>query len=97
MQHWEITDKRIYQLLKHPYQVDKTIVEDMTSAYLEFVEELFEYLNDLKDNKILIRKLNTAYLEFATIKAFEESIPTENNKLKIVFLNKLITLIIAVR
>lgn len=93
MQHWEITDKRIYQLLKHPYQIDKTIVEDMTSAYLEFVEELFEYLNDLKDNKILIRKLNTAYLEFATIKAFEESIPTENNKLKIVFLNKLITLI----
>lgn len=93
MQHWEITDKRIYQLLKHPYQVDKTIVEDMTSAYLEFVEELFEYLNDLKDNKILIRKLNTAYLEFATIKAFEESIPTDNNKLKIVFLNKLITLI----
>lgn len=93
MQNWEITDKRIYQLLKHPYQVDKTIVEDMTSAYLEFVEELFEYLNDLKDNKILIRKLNTAYLEFATIKAFEESIPTDNNKLKIVFLNKLITLI----
>ena len=65
----------------------------MTSAYLEFVEELFEYLNDVKDNKEVIRKLNTAYIEFATIKAFEESIPTENNKLKIVFLNKLITLI----
>lgn len=93
MPNWELTDKRIYQLLKHPYQLDKSIVEDMTSAYLEFVEELFEYLNDVKDNKRLIRKLNTAYIEFATIKAFEESIPTENNKLKIVFLNKLITLI----
>ena len=93
MPNWELTDKRIYQLLKHPYQVDKSIVEDMTSAYLEFVEELFEYLNDVKDNKKVIRKLNTAYIEFATIKAFEESIPTENNKLKIVFLNKLITLI----
>ncbi|WP_229058515.1 MULTISPECIES: RteC domain-containing protein [Parabacteroides] len=90
---WELTDKRIYQLLKHPCQIDKTVVEDMTSAYLEFVEELFEYLNDVKDNKEVIRKLNTAYIEFATIKAFEESIPTENNKLKIVFLNKLITLI----
>ena len=88
---WELTDKRIYQLLKHPYQIDKS--ENMTSAYLEFVEELFEYLNDMKDNKKVIRKLNTAYIEFATIKAFEESIPTENNKLKIVFLNKLITLI----
>lgn len=93
MPNWELTDKRIYQLLKHPYQVDKSIVEDMTSAYLEFVEELFEYMNDVKDNKKVIRKLNTAYIEFATIKAFEESIPTENNKLKIVFLNKLITLI----
>lgn len=93
MANWDITNRRIYQLLKHPYQIDKTVVEDMTSAYLEFVEELFEYLNDVKDNKEVIRKLNTAYIEFATIKAFEESIPTENNKLKIVFLNKLITLI----
>lgn len=33
----------------------------MTSAYLEFVEELFESLNDVKDNKKVIRKLNTAY------------------------------------
>lgn len=90
---WELTDKRIFQLLKHPYQINKAVAENMTSAYLEFVEELFEYLNDVKDNKKLIRKLNTVYIEFATIKAFEESVPTENNKLKIVFLNKLITLI----
>lgn len=89
----EVTDKRIYQLLKHPYQVDKSVVEEMTSAYLEFVEELLVYLNEGKDNKRVIRKLNTAQIEFATIKAFEESIPTENNKLKIVFLDKLISLV----
>lgn len=93
MSHWELTDKRIYQLLKHPYQVDKSIVEDMTSAYLDFVEELFAYLNEGKDNKKIIRKLNTTHIEFATIKAFEQSLPTENNKLKIVFLDKLISLI----
>lgn len=93
MPNWEITDKRIYQLLKHPYQVDKSVVENMTSAYLEFVEELFTYLNEGKDNKKIIRKLNTTHIEFATIKAFEESLPTENNKLKIVFLDKLITLV----
>lgn len=93
MLHWELTDKRIYQLLKHPYQVDKSVVEDMTSAYLDFVEELFVYLNEDKDNKHIIRKLNTAQIEFATIKSFEESLPTENNKLKIVFLDKLMTLI----
>jgi RteC protein. len=93
MQSWEVTDKKIYQLLKHPYQIDKTIVEEMTSAYLEFVEELLLYLNERKDNKQIIRKLNTANIEFATIKAFEQSLPTENNKLKIVFLDKLITLI----
>ena len=46
-----------------------------------------------KTTKKLIRKLNITYIEFATIKAFEESTPTENNKQKIVFLNKLITLI----
>ena len=93
MPNWELTDKRIYQLLKHPYQIDKSIVEEMTTAYLEFVEELFAYLNDGEDNKMIIRKLNTSHIEFATIKAFEQSIPTENNKLKIVFLDKLITLI----
>ena len=93
MLNWEITDKRIYQLLKHPYQVDKSIVEDMTSAYLDFVEDLFVFLNEGKDNKEIIRKLNTANIEFATIKAFEQSLPTENNKLKIVFLDKLATLI----
>jgi hypothetical protein len=94
MPSWEITDKQIYQLLKHPCQIDRSIVEDMTSAYLDFVEELFVYLNEGKDNKKIIRKLNTANIEFATIKAFEESIPTENSKLKIVFLDKLITLIV---
>ncbi|MCD7901681.1 MAG: RteC domain-containing protein [Bacteroides sp.] len=90
---WEVTDKRIYQLLKHPYQVDKSVVEEMTSAYLEFVEELLTYLNGVKDNKDIIRKLNSAHIEFATIKAFEESLPTENNRLKVVFLDKLITLV----
>lgn len=93
MTEWEITNKRIYKILRHPYQIDKSVVDDMASAYLEFVEELFQYINDVKDNKELIRKLNTAYIEFATIKSFEESIPTEHNKLKIVFLNKLITLV----
>lgn len=93
MQNWELTEKRIYQLLKHPYQIDKSIVENMTSAYLEFVEELFTYLNEGRDNKSIIRKLNTTHIEFATIKAFEQSHPTENNKLKVVFLDKLITLV----
>lgn len=93
MPNWEVTDKRIYHLLKHPYQVDKSVVEEMTSAYLEFVEELFTYLNEGKDNKVIIRKLNTTHIEFATIKAFEESLPTDNNKLKMVFLDKLTTLV----
>ena len=59
MSNWKITDKRIYQLLKHPCQVDRSIVEDMTSAYLDFVEDLFVFLNEGKDNKEIIRKLNT--------------------------------------
>lgn len=93
MQHWKITNKRIYQLLKHPYQIDKSIVEEMSSAYIEFMEDLFNFLNKTNDNKELIRKLNATHIEFATIKTFEESIPTENSKLKIVFLDKLLSLL----
>ena len=55
MLNWELTDKRIYQLLKHPYQVDNSIVKKMTSAYLEFVEELFAYLNEGKDDNSQIK------------------------------------------
>ena len=90
---WELTEKRIYQLLKNPYQIDKTVVEEMASAYLEFVEELFNYLNKMTDNKELIRKLNTTYIDFATLKALEEASPTENSKLKLVFLDKLLSII----
>ena len=46
MPNWEVTDKRIYQLLKHPYQLDKSAIEDMTSAYLEFVGELTTRLSE---------------------------------------------------
>ena len=93
MPDWELSNKRIYQLLKHPSQVDKSVVEDMTSAYLEFVEELFEYLNKGTDNKIRIRELNLSYIDFGTLKALEETCPTENSKLKLVFLDKLLSLI----
>lgn len=93
MVNWDITDKRIYQLLKHPYQLDKSAVEDMTSAYMEFVEELLTYLNENADNKMIIRKLNASQIEFETIKALENKLPTENNTLKLVFLDKLIALI----
>jgi len=43
--------------MKSPYQVDKLIVKNMTSSYLEFVEELLVFLNDGKNNKKVIRKL----------------------------------------
>lgn len=56
MPNWKLTDKRIYKLLKHPFQIDQTIVGDMTSAYLEFVEDLLDYLNKVADNKLRIRK-----------------------------------------
>lgn len=65
----------------------------MTSAYLEFVEDLFDYLNKESDNKVRIRQLNMNYIDFATIKALEESCPTENSKLKLVFIDKLLSLI----
>lgn len=59
MMEWDLTEKRINQLLKHPYQFDKSFVEDISSAYLEFVEELFDYLNRVNDNKLRIRQQKT--------------------------------------
>jgi len=93
MPNWELTEKSIYRLLKHPYQEDKSIVEDITIAYQEFVEELFNFLNKEENNKVLIRKLNITYIEFFTLKAMEISSPTVNDKLKIVYLDKLMSLI----
>ena len=28
MSDWDLTEKRIYKLLRHPYQLDKSVVED---------------------------------------------------------------------
>lgn len=93
MPDWKLSEKRIYKLLKHPFQIEKTVIEEMTSAYLEFVEELLEFLNTANDNKLRIRKLNMTYMDFGTIKVLEEATPTENSKLKIVFIDKLLSLI----
>jgi hypothetical protein len=75
MSDWDLTEKRIYKLLRHPYQLDKSVVEDMASAYLEFVEELFDYLNRISDNKIRIRQLNMSYIDFGTLKALKNHAP----------------------
>ena len=93
MPKWDLTEKQIYKLLKHPCQKEKSVIEEITSAYLEFVEDLFDYLNKEHDNKIRIRQLNMSYIDFGTIKALEETSPTENSKLKIIYLDKLLSLI----
>ena len=92
MPKWDLTEKQIYKLLKHPCQKEKSVIEEITSAYLEFVEDLFDYLNKEHDNKIRIRQLNMSYIDFGTIKALEETSPTENSKLKIIYLDKLLSL-----
>lgn len=79
--------------MRHPLQIDKVLVEDMTCAYMEFVEGLFDYLNNETNNKVRIRELNMAYIEFGMIKALEETSPSENSKLKTMFLDKLLSLI----
>ena len=45
MANWNLAEKQIYKLLKHPFQKEKSDIEAITAAYLEFVEELFDYLN----------------------------------------------------
>ncbi len=93
MPNWKLTDKRIYQLLKHPVQVDKSMTAELDTAYDEFVVELFDYLNKESDKTKAIRNLNTTYVEFATLKALEMSSPTENDKLKLVFFDKTLTFV----
>jgi len=91
MANWNLAEKQIYKLLKHPFQKEKSDIEAITAAYLEFVEELFDYLNKENDNKTRIRQLNMSYIDFGTIKALEETSPTENSKLKIIYLDKLLS------
>lgn len=93
MANWNLAEKQIYKLLKHPFQKEKSDIEVITAVYLEFVEELFDYLNKENDNKTRIRQLNMSYIDFGTIKALEETSPTENSKLKIIYLDKLLSLI----
>ncbi|MDR1203824.1 MAG: hypothetical protein LBL58_19615, partial [Tannerellaceae bacterium] len=93
MSNWELTDQPIYQLLKHPYHVEESKVEEMTTAYLDFVESLFSYINKENDKKDLIRKLNTSYIDFNALKELEETEPTKNSRLKIIFLNKIVSLL----
>jgi hypothetical protein len=93
MSDWELTDQRIYQLLKHPHHVEESKMEEMTIAYLDFVEGLFSYINKEDDKKELIRKLNTSYIDFGALKELEETEPTKNSRLKITFLNKLMSLL----
>ncbi len=93
MANWNLAEKQIYKLLKHPCQKEKSEIEAITAAYLEFVEELFDYLNKENDNKTRIRQLNMSYIDFGTIKALEETSPTGNSKLKIIYLDKLLSLI----
>ncbi len=93
MPEWDLTEKQIYKLLKHPFQKEKSVIEEITSAYLEFVEDLFDHRNREHDNKIRIKQLNMSYIDFGTIKALEETSPTENSKLKIIYLDKLLSLL----
>lgn len=93
MINFEITEKRIYQLLKHPYQTDESIADDLHSAYNEFVEELFSYLNKEADKRKVIRKLNVIFVEFATIKSLETVAPTNENGIKAIFLEKLMSFV----
>ena len=32
MSDWDLTEKRIYKLLRHPYQLDKSVVEAISST-----------------------------------------------------------------
>lgn len=93
MEEWQLTDTHIYKLLKHPRQVDTSLVEEMSSAYLDFVERLFDYLNKEKNNKEVIRKLNSIQVECATLQGLEQAAPTQHSKLKLIFIEKLLSLI----
>lgn len=93
MSDWKITENPFYQLLKHPCQTKTSVSEEISIAYQAFVVELFDFLNKEESHKNLLRKLNVTYIEFDTLKALEISSPTENGKLKIAFLDKILALI----
>ena len=44
MSDWDLTEKRIYKLLRHPYQLDKSVVEDMCKYFIHLSFMHFAYL-----------------------------------------------------
>lgn len=68
--------------------VDNEYVDETIATYIEFVNELMEYLNSEKDDKLLLHSLKN----FAAVRASEKQHSTKKNKLRNSFLNKLISL-----
>lgn len=67
---------------------DNEYIDEIITTYIEFVNELMEYLNSEKDGDSLLYSLKN----FATVRVPEKSHSAKNNKLKNSFLNKLISL-----
>lgn len=69
--------------------INDKYVDEIITSYIEFVNELVDFLNSEKENNPLLHNLNN----YATSKVLENLSKTNNNKLKISFLNKIISLI----
>lgn len=89
---WGILNTELYKILSDSSNKHCADAE-LKKAYKEFVEALIIYLDMESDNIKRIRMLNTIQVEFATLKAMELSSPTKNETLKIVFMDKLMSLI----
>ena len=42
MANWNLAEKQIYKLLKHPFQKEKSEIEAITAAYLESCAKYFQ-------------------------------------------------------
>lgn len=91
MEPLELKNTRMYQLLTHPRHVDESKFEKMTDAYLEFVGKIFRYINSEKDIKTLLRTLNGLFSDFDAMRLAEISSKEEDSKLRIIFLDRLIS------
>lgn len=88
---WGVLHAELYKMLSNSSDKHCTDTE-LRNVYKEFVEALVKYLDMESDNIKRIRMLNTIQVEFETIKSLELSCGSKKDILKIVYVDKVLSL-----
>ena len=93
MPKWNLSEQRIYHLLKSSSNNERLDEDALSVAYKEFVEEVVQFLSKEFDYKVLIRELNITSIEFESLKTILESDQESKCRFKLLTCNKILSFI----